>query len=104
MPTQAEQAASANTNTGLFEEDTYRTRQQSGRQARHKACRHPARPLSCALISSNLARARSNLSLNSHIASRISRKVAEVLARSALPKVNMLLLRKYPMTVGPEMR
>src|SRR5262249_43252666 len=54
------------------------------------------RPLACALISSNLALARSNLSLNSHIASRISRKVAEVLARSALPKVKMLLLRRYP--------
>src|SRR6185436_12002624 len=53
---------------------------------------HGARPFSCALISSNLARARSNLSLNSHIASRISRKVAEVRALSALPKVNMLLL------------
>jgi len=53
-------------------------------------------------ISSNLASARSNLSLNSHMASRISRKVAEVLALSACPKVKTLLLRKYPMMVESE--
>ena len=56
------------------------------------ACR--PQPFACFLISSNLASARSNFSLNSHIASRISRKVADVLALSACPKVNMLLLRR----------
>jgi TonB family protein len=55
-----------------------------------------------ALISSNLASACSNLSLKSHIASMISRKVADVLALSACPNVKMLLLRKYPMIVGSE--
>ena len=51
-------------------------------------------PFRCALISLNLDCARSNLSLNSHIASRISRKVAEVFALSACPKVKTLLLRR----------
>src|SRR6516225_1881881 len=48
-----------------------------------------------ALISLNLASARSNLSLKSHIASSISRKVADVFALSARPYVNTLLLRRY---------
>ncbi len=61
-----------------------------------------AQPFCCALISPNLASARSNISLKSHIESRISRMVADVLARSALPKANMLLLRKYPMIRGSE--
>jgi hypothetical protein len=51
-------------------------------------------PFGCALISSNLDDARSNLSLKSHIASRISRKLADVFARSTCPNVKMLLLRK----------
>jgi hypothetical protein len=55
-----------------------------------------------ALIALNSASARSNLSLNSHMESRISRKLADVLARSVLPKVKMLLLRRYPITVGSE--
>src|SRR6516165_5756275 len=59
-------------------------------------------PFRCALISLNLDSARSNLSLKSHIASRISPKVADVFARSARPKVKMLLLRKNPMIVGSE--
>src|SRR5262249_12354680 len=59
-------------------------------------------PFLCALISLNLDSARSNLSLKSHIASRISPKVADVFARSACPKVKMLLLRKNPMIVGSE--
>src|SRR4029077_2455654 len=59
-------------------------------------------PFDRALISSNLESARSNLSLKSHIASRISRKVADVLALSACPKAKMLLLRRYPMIVGSE--
>ena len=53
-----------------------------------------------ALISSNFESARSNLSLKSHIASRISRKVADVFALSARPKVKMLLFRRYPMILG----
>src|SRR5258707_6101966 len=56
----------------------------------------------CALISSNLESARSNLGLKSHIASRISRKVADVLALSACPKAKMLLFRRYPMILGSE--
>jgi len=56
------------------------------------------------LISLNFANAVANLSLNSHMASRIWRKVADVLARSARPNVKMLLLRRYRMTVGSEMR
>src|SRR6058998_3959355 len=59
-------------------------------------------PFCRALISLNLDSARSNLSLNSHIASRISRKVADVLALSTCPKVKMLLLRRYPSIVGSE--
>src|SRR5262247_2786952 len=59
-------------------------------------------PFRCALISLNLDSARSNLSLKSHIASRISPKVADVFALSARPKVKMLLLRKNPMIVGSE--
>src|ERR1700742_228035 len=55
-----------------------------------------------ALISANFACARANFSLNSHIASMISRKVADVRARSACPKANTLLLRRYFMTVGSE--
>src|SRR5579863_3755957 len=55
-----------------------------------------------ALILLNSASALSNLSLNSHMASRISRKVADVLARSTCPNVKTLLLRKYPITVGSE--
>src|SRR5215472_3236893 len=54
------------------------------------------------LTSANFACARSNLSLNSHIASMISRKVADVLARSAWPNANTLLLRRYFMMVGSE--
>ena len=42
-------------------------------------------PFCCALISPNLASARSNISLKSHIESRISRMVADVFALSALP-------------------
>jgi 2-aminoadipate transaminase len=53
--------------------------------------RHCAR---WARISSDFASARSNLSLNSHIASRISRNVAEAFALSVWPKVKILLLRK----------
>ena len=59
-------------------------------------------PFYRALISSNLESARSNLALKSHIASRISRKVADVLALSACPKAKMLLFRRYPMIVGSE--
>ena len=59
-------------------------------------------PFLCALISLNLDSARSNLSLKSHIAARISPKVADVFARSACPKVKTLLLRKNPMIVGSE--
>jgi len=46
------------------------------------------------LTSSNFKRACSNLALKSHIASRISRKVADVLALSACPNAKMLLFRK----------
>src|SRR3954468_11677909 len=60
---------------------------------------HPFCP---ALISLNFSSACSNLTLNSHIASRISRKFADVLARSAWPKVKTLLLRRYPMIRGSE--
>src|SRR5712671_549808 len=59
-------------------------------------------PFCRALISLNLASARSNLSLKSHIASRISRKIADVLALSACPKAKMLLFRRYPMIRGSE--
>src|SRR6476659_6015520 len=59
-------------------------------------------PFCPALISSNLESARSNLGLKSHIASRISRKVADVLALSACPKAKMLLFRRYPMIRGSE--
>ena len=59
-------------------------------------------PFDRALISSNAASARSNLALKSHIASRISRKVADVRALSASPKAKMLLFRRYPMIVGSE--
>jgi hypothetical protein len=59
-------------------------------------------PFCRALISSNLESARSNLPLKSHIASRISRKVADVLALSACPKAKMLLFRRYPMILGSE--
>src|SRR5262245_10041311 len=61
-----------------------------------------AHPFCWALTSLYFDSARSTLSLNSHIASRISRYVADVLALSACPKVNMLLLRRHPMTVGSE--
>src|SRR5271163_847015 len=61
-----------------------------------------SQPFRRALISFNLDSARSNLSLKSHIASRISRKVADVFALSARPKVKTLLLRKYPIIVGSE--
>src|ERR1700741_2957588 len=61
-------------------------------------------PFCRALISSNLESARSNLELKSHIASRISRKVADVFALSACPKAKMLLFRRYPMIVGSEIR
>src|SRR5208282_3119956 len=61
-----------------------------------------AYPYRRTMISFNLDSARSNLSLKSHIASRISRKVADVLALSACPKVKTLLLRKYPIMVGSE--
>lgn len=54
------------------------------------------------LISSNLMRARSNFSLKSHIASRMSRNVADVRALSACPNANMLLLRRYFITVGSD--
>src|SRR5262249_3922570 len=59
-------------------------------------------PCRSALLSANLASACSNLALKSHIASRISRKVADDFARSARPKVKTLLLRRYPMIVGSE--
>src|SRR5262249_7388417 len=55
-----------------------------------------------ALIRLNSASARSNLWLKSHIASRISRNVADVLARSARPYAKMLLFRRYPMILGSE--
>jgi hypothetical protein len=48
----------------------------------------------------SLESARSNLSLKSHIASRISRKVADVLALSACPKVKMLLFRGHCIGFG----
>ena len=54
------------------------------------------------LIWPNSDIARSNLSLKSHIASRIWRIVADVFALSALPKAKMLLLRRYPMIRGSE--
>ena len=53
-----------------------------------------SQPFFCALISLNLDSARSNFSLNSHIASRISRYVADVFALSDCPKLNMELLRR----------
>ena len=67
-----------------------------------KSCCPLTQPFCCALISPNLASARPNISLKSHIESRISRMVADVFALSALPKANMLLLRKYPMIRGSE--
>src|SRR5262249_37532758 len=54
------------------------------------------------LIRLNSASARSNLWLKSHIASKISRKVADVLTRSARPYAKMLLFRRYPMILGSE--
>src|SRR6266496_1028586 len=48
----------------------------------------------CAWISLNLDSALSNLSLNSHIALRISRNVADIFALSVWPKVKILLFRK----------
>ena len=57
-----------------------------------------------ALISLNVASARSNLLLNAHIAMKISRKLAEVFALSLCPNVKMLLLRKYPIIIGSEIR
>ena len=65
---------------------------------------HHAHPFRCALTSSYLVSARTHTSLKSHIESKISRMVADVFARSALPKANMLLLRKYPMIRGSEIR
>src|SRR5215467_4840676 len=62
----------------------------------------PAMVYCRALIRLNSAIARSNLWLKSHIASRISRKVADVLARSARPYAKMLLFRRYPMILGSE--
>ena len=47
-----------------------------------------------ALTALKAASARSNFSSNSHIAVKISAKVADVFARSALPNVKMLLLRR----------
>src|SRR5262249_23613430 len=67
-----------------------------------KSCLPDAHPFCCALISPNLASARPNISLKRHIESRISRMVADVFALLALPKANMLLLRKYPMIRGSE--
>jgi len=55
-----------------------------------------------ALMSMNLANARSNTPLKSHIAFSVSRSVADVLARSAFPKVKMLLLRKYRIILGSD--
>jgi hypothetical protein len=63
---------------------------------------NPFNPLHRALISENLESARSNLTLKSHIASRISRKVADVLFLSVRPKEKMLLFLRYPMIVGSE--
>ena len=57
-----------------------------------------------ALVSANIFSARSNFWLNSHIALRISRKLADVLARSACPKAKMLLFRRYPMIFGSDTR
>ncbi len=63
-------------------------------------------PAGCApyrgLISAYFAIAFSNFRLNSHIAPRISRKLAELRARSALPKAKMLLLRRCFMMVGSD--
>jgi len=42
--------------------------------------------------------------VDSRIASRISRKVEEVLTRSTLAKVKILLLRRDPQILGSEMR
>jgi hypothetical protein len=56
----------------------------------------------CALISLNFANARSNTPLKSHIASRISRMVADVLEWSTCPNVKILLLRKYRITLGSD--
>src|ERR1700683_1625307 len=56
------------------------------------------------LVSLNFDNAVANLWCNSHMDSRIWGKVADVLARSARPNVKMLLLRRYRMTVGSEMR
>jgi hypothetical protein len=59
-------------------------------------------PFYRAFISSNFESARPNLLLKSHIASRISRTVGDVLALSACPKAKMLLFRRYPMILGSE--
>src|SRR5580704_12710863 len=75
-------------------------RKREGDQNRIDCWRTSPYPLFRALISLNLDSARSNLSLKSHIASRISRKVADVLARSTCPNVKTLLLRRYLMIVG----
>jgi hypothetical protein len=84
-------------------EPTVRTQKGERRVVAVRAQKPPsAHPFCCALISSYLASARTHTSSNSHIESMISRKVADVLARSALPKANMLLLRKYPMIRGSE--
>src|SRR5689334_15173793 len=56
------------------------------------------------LISAYFAIAFSNFRLNSHIAARISRKLADVRARSAWPNAKMLLLRRCFMTVGLDTR
>jgi hypothetical protein len=54
--------------------------------------------------SSNFVRACSNLMLKSHIALRISRKLADVRALSARPRAKMPLLRRYFMIRGSAMR
>jgi len=54
--------------------------------------------------SSNFVRACSNLMLKSHIALRISRRLADVRALSARPRAKMPLLRRYFMIRGSEMR
>ena len=79
-------------------------RMEQGAFRSHRLRRLIVSPYFWALISSNLAVARWNWRLNSHIASRISRNVAEVFARSAFPNANMLLLRRYPMMRGVEIR
>ena len=55
-----------------------------------------------ALIWLNSKSARSNLRLKSHIATRISPKVADFLVLSARPNAKMLLFRRYPMILGSE--